>query len=152
PREPRSPAVLDAARPTQPELRGLQRWAGQIILSCGWGSEDPLLRRKNTMLKQQVVAILNEIGTLLEIQGENMFKVRAYYNAARTIEQLDKELSDVVASGELGELRGIGDTLKEKITTLVTTGKLPWYENLKKKTPAGLFSMLRVAGLGPKKV
>ena len=42
------------------------------------------------MLKQQVVAILNEIGTLLEIQGEHMFKVRAYYNAARTIEQLDK--------------------------------------------------------------
>src|SRR5215831_11157515 len=104
------------------------------------------------MLKQQVVAILNEIATLLEIQGENSFKVRAYANAARTIEQLDKELADVIASGELGELRGIGDTLKEKITTLVTTGKLPFYEDLKQKTPAGLFSMLRVAGLGPKKV
>ncbi len=104
------------------------------------------------MLKQQVIAILYEIKTLLEIQGENSFKVRAYENAARTLEQLDKELSDVVASGELGELRGIGDTLKEKITTLVTTGKLPWYEDLKKKTPPGLFAMLRVAGLGPKKV
>src|SRR5437764_886523 len=115
-------------------------------------SKHPYPERKNAMLKQQVVAILNEIGTLLEIQGENSFKVRAYYNAARTIEQLDKELSDVVASGELGELRGIGDTLKEKITTLVTTGTLPWYEDLKKKTPPGLFAMLRVAGLGPKKV
>src|SRR5438874_2931809 len=104
------------------------------------------------MLKQQVVAILNEIATLLEIQGENSFKVRAYANAARAIEQLDKELTDVVATRELGALRGIGDSLKEKITTLVTTGKLPYYEDLKKKTPAGLFSMLRVAGLGPKKV
>jgi DNA polymerase (family X) len=118
----------------------------------GEQGEAAFLPTEGTMLKQQVVAILNEIGTLLEIQGENMFKVRAYYNAARTIEQLDKELSDVVATGELGELRGIGDTLKEKITTLVTTGKLPYYEDLKKKTPAGLFSMLRVAGLGPKKV
>jgi DNA polymerase (family X) len=104
------------------------------------------------MLKQQVVAILNEIGTLLELQGENQFKVRAYVNAARTIEQLDRELSDVVAAGELGDLPGIGEALQEKITTLVTTGKLPYYEDLRKKIPAGLFSMLRVEGLGPKKV
>src|SRR5215470_10202894 len=122
------------------------------MLIWGGAGRSCISAAEGTMLKQQVVAILNEIATLLEIQGENSFKVRAYSNAARTIEQLDKELSDVVASGELGQLRGIGDTLKEKITTLVTTGKLPYYEDLKKKTPAGLFAMLRVAGLGPKKV
>lgn len=104
------------------------------------------------MLKQQVANILNEIGALLEIQGENAFKVRAYYNAARVIEQLDRELADVVAAGELGTLPGIGEGLRDKITALVTTGKLPYYEDLKKKTPAGLFAMLRVEGLGPKKV
>ena len=104
------------------------------------------------MQKQQVAAILSEIGTLLELQGENAFRCNAYHNAARTIEQLDKELTDLVASGELADLRGIGDTLKEKITTLVTTGKLPYLDDLRKKTPPGLLQMLRVGGLGPKKV
>ena len=104
------------------------------------------------MTKQQVAAILSEIATLLELQGESTFRCNAYHNAARTIEQLDKELPDVVASGELGSLRGIGDTLKEKITTLVTTGKLPYLDDLRKKTPPGLLEMLRVGGLGPKKV
>ena len=104
------------------------------------------------MNKDQVAAVLDEIGTLLELQGENSFRCNAYHNAARTIEQLDTDLEEVVRSGQLGSIRGIGDTLREKITTLVTTGKLPYYEDLKKKVPAGVFDMLRVPGLGPKKV
>ncbi len=104
------------------------------------------------MRKEQVVAILSEIGTLLELQGENAFKCQAYHNAARTIEQLDRDLADVVATGELGTLKGIGEALQLKITTLVTTGKLPYYDNLRAQVPEGLLTMLRVAGLGPKKV
>jgi DNA polymerase (family X) len=104
------------------------------------------------MDKEQVAAVLNEIGTLLEIQGENAFRCRAYYNAARAVEQLETNLDEVVAAGKLEEIPGIGATLRDKITTLVTTGRLPFHEELKKKTPPGLFQMLRVQGLGPKKV
>jgi DNA polymerase (family X) len=104
------------------------------------------------MNKDQVAAILSEIGTLLELKGENSFRCNAYHNAARAIEQLETDLKEIVAQGKLGEIRGIGDTLKEKITTLVTTGHLPFYEDLKAKIPAGLLDMLRIQGLGPKKV
>jgi DNA polymerase (family X) len=103
------------------------------------------------MDKEQVAAILDEIGTLLELQGENPFRARAYSNAARIIEQLEVSLPDLVAAGKLGEVPGIGDTLREKITALVTTGRLPFYEDLKKKIPAGVVQMLRIQGLGPKK-
>src|SRR5207237_844791 len=108
--------------------------------------------RRAIMDKHQVAAIIDEIGTLLEIQGENSFRTNTYHNAARIIEQLDEELTDLIAQDRLGDVRGIGDSLKEKITTLVTTGKLPYYEDLRKKFPPGLFDMLRVGGLGPKKV
>lgn len=103
------------------------------------------------MDKTQVIAILDEIGTLLEIQGENAFRTRAYHNAARVLEQEPIDLEDAIASGTLGQLQGIGDTLREKITTLVTTGRLPFYEDLKARFPEGLLKMLRVQGLGPKK-
>jgi DNA polymerase (family 10) len=104
------------------------------------------------MDKEQVAAVLDEIGTLLEIQGENAFRCNAYHNAARAIEQLEVPVEQAVNDGTLTNVRGIGDTLRDKITTLVTTGRLPFYEDLKKKTPAGLFQMLRIQGMGPKKV
>jgi DNA polymerase (family 10) len=104
------------------------------------------------MDKEEVAAILDEIGTLLELKGESSFRCNAYHNAARTIGQLGENLQDVVKENRLGDLQGIGDTLREKITTLVTTGKLPYYDDLRKQTPAGLIQMLRVQGLGPKKV
>src|SRR3984893_685282 len=104
------------------------------------------------MDKARVPAILEEIGTLLELQGESSFRCNAYHNAARTIAQLEKDLKEVVDRGELGDIKGIGDTLKEKITTLVRTGALPYYDDLKAKIPPGLLQMLRIPGLGPKKV
>ena len=104
------------------------------------------------MHKEQVAAILDEIGTLLELQGENAFRTNAYHNGARALEQLEGDLGDLIAAGKLSGVRGIGDTLRDKITTLVTTGSLPFYDDLRKKTPAGLLEMLRVGGLGPKKV
>jgi DNA polymerase (family 10) len=104
------------------------------------------------MEKQHVAAIIDEIGTLLELQGENSFRCNAYHNAARAIEQMETNLAEVVKEGKLGEVKGIGETLKEKITTLVTTGKLPFYEDLKRKTPPGFLEILRIPGVGPKKV
>jgi DNA polymerase (family 10) len=104
------------------------------------------------MDKEQVAAILNEIGTLLAVQGENSFRCNAYHNAARAIEQLSTSLSDLVAARKLGDVPGIGTTLQEKITTLVTTGSLPFYDDLRQKVPPGLLQMLHIPGMGPKKV
>lgn len=104
------------------------------------------------MDKDRVAAILDEIGTLLELQGESSFRCNAYHNASRAISQMEKDLREVVEGNKLGEIKGIGDTLKEKITTLVHTGALPFYDDLRAKIPAGMLQMLRIQGLGPKKV
>jgi DNA polymerase (family 10) len=104
------------------------------------------------MDKSEVAAILEEIAMMLELQGENPFRAQAYAKAGHTIAQLETSLADVVAEGKLGDIPGIGETLREKITLLVTTGKLPFYEDLKKKTPPGLITMLRLPGVGPKKI
>jgi len=104
------------------------------------------------MDKEKVAEVLTEIGTLLELKGENPFKTRAYVNAARTLESLPEPLEKLVAENRLGELKGFGEALVDKITTLVTTGRLPYYEELKASVPVGLVEMLRIPGLGPKKV
>jgi DNA polymerase (family 10) len=104
------------------------------------------------MDKEQVAEKLVEIGTLLELKGENPFKTRAYQNAARALESLTEPLTKVVAENRLGELKGIGDGIQQKITTLVTTGGLPYYDELKASVPTGLLEMLAIPGVGPKKV
>jgi len=104
------------------------------------------------MDKDQVAEILNEIGTLLELKGENPFKTRAYANAARTIEGLSEPLAKIVAENRLGEIKGIGEALTKKITELVETGKLAYYDELKASVPPGLIEMLEIPGLGPKKI
>src|SRR5271163_3576439 len=104
------------------------------------------------MDKDKVAEILVEIGTLLELKGENPFKTRAYANAARTIEGLNEPMAKLVAEKRLGEVKGIGEALEQKITELVETGKLKYYEELKASIPPGLTEMLGVPGLGPKKI
>ncbi|MEO7298564.1 MAG: DNA polymerase/3'-5' exonuclease PolX, partial [Verrucomicrobiota bacterium] len=104
------------------------------------------------MNKDQVAQILVEIGTLLELKGENPFKTRAYLNVARTLEGISEPLEKIVAEERLGEIKGIGEAIQKKITELVTTGRLEYYEELKASLPPGLMEMLGVPGLGPKKV
>jgi len=104
------------------------------------------------MNKDAVAEILEEIGTMLELKGENPFKTRAYANGARALESLSEPLEKVVAESRLGEIKGIGEALQKKITELVTTGRLGYYEDLKASFPPGLFSLLQIPGLGPKKV
>ncbi len=104
------------------------------------------------MDKAQIAAALDEVGTLLELQGENAFKCNAYHSAARTLDQLETSLDDAIQSGSLSELRGIGDRLKEHILELHRTGHLAQLDDLRKKTPPGLLQMLRIQGMGPKKV
>ena len=104
------------------------------------------------MDKEKVAEVLVEIGTLLELKGENPFKTRAYLNAARTLESLGEPLEKIIAEGRLGEVKGIGEALEKKITDLVQTGKLAYYDELKASIPPGLIEMLEIPGLGPKKI
>lgn len=104
------------------------------------------------MNKDQVAEVLVNIGTLLELKGENPFKTRAYLNAARALESMSESLEKVIADGRLGEIKGIGEAINKKIVELVSTGKLAYYEELKAATPPGLVAMLDVPGLGPKKI
>ena len=102
--------------------------------------------------KEEVVRILEEIAELLELKGENLFKIRAYRNAARSLLNLEKDLNDIVREGKLTDYPGIGESIGEKISTLVLKGRLPYYEKLKRSTPSGLLELLQVQGLGPKKI
>jgi DNA polymerase (family X) len=104
------------------------------------------------MTKDDVAEALDEIGTLLELKGENAFRTNAYHNAARLIQNLPGDLQQLVAEKKLEEVRGIGEALALKITTLVTTGALPYLDDLRASIPAGMVAMLRLNGLGPKKV
>ena len=102
--------------------------------------------------RDQVVDILERIALLLELQGENPFKVRAYHNGARSLEMLEGDLGTLVREDQLKGIPGIGEALREKISTLVTTGKLPYYDELVAQFPPKLFELFDVPGLGPKKI
>ena len=104
------------------------------------------------MDKKEVSKVLKEIGTLLELKGENHFKTRAYFNGARMIEVMQEDIGSVVAENRLKDIKGIGKALQEKITELVTTGGLQYYDDLKSEIPEGIFDILKIPGLGPKKV
>ena len=104
------------------------------------------------METSRIARILDEMGTLLEVRGENAFRCRAYHNAAQALKGLPSDLSEMIADGSLARVPGIGETMLAKITRLATTGHLPAFEELKKETPSGLVALLRVPGLGPKKI
>src|SRR3990167_8453383 len=87
----------------------------------------------------EIAAILYQLADLLEIQGANPFRIRAYRNAARLIDDLPHNVANMLKEGEdLTELPGIGETLARKIETIVKTGKLPQLERLIKRTPSAL--------------
>lgn len=98
-----------------------------------------------------IARLFDEIADLLEIQGENPFRVRAYRTAARTIQGLAVPAASLAAEGKLDELPGIGKDLAGKIVTILETGTLPLLDELTARTPEGLVEMLRIPGLGPKR-
>ncbi len=100
-----------------------------------------------------IAAVFDGIADLLEIQGENVFRVRAYRNAARTLKDLSVEVVSLLAKGEdLTQLPGIGKDLCAKIEEVVRTGTSTKLEELKAQVPAGLTALLRVPSLGPQRV
>ena len=98
-----------------------------------------------------IARIFEEIADLLEIQGENQFRVRAYRTAARTIDTLGVPAASLAAEGRLDELPGIASDLAGKICTILQTGTLPLLQELTAKTPESLVQMLKIPGLGPKR-
>lgn len=101
---------------------------------------------------REIARRLETIATLLELKGENPFKVRAYQSGARALESLDSDLDSLIDAGTLGDVSGIGKTLTEKIIQLRRTGQLDLYDRLQGSVPPGLVEMLEIPGFGPKKV
>lgn len=106
------------------------------------------------MQNDQIARLFDQLADLLEIQKANPFRVRAYRNASRTISALSESASAIVADDDarLTDLDGIGKDLAKKIEVIVETGSLPQLEELKEQIPPGVVDMLRIPGIGPKKV
>jgi DNA polymerase (family 10) len=104
------------------------------------------------MDKADIVEILEEIAVLLELKGENPFKIRAYQTGARALETMDDDLGDLIEAENLASVKGIGAALVDKIETLYRTGELDYYTKLRASVAPGLIEMLGIPGLGGKKV
>ncbi|MGH8020477.1 MAG: helix-hairpin-helix domain-containing protein, partial [Opitutaceae bacterium] len=104
------------------------------------------------MNRSDIASVLEEIAVLLELQGENPFKVRAYQNGARALDSLSEDLDKLIAEGRLAEMKGIGDALAKKIIELHATGRLEFHEKQRAAVPPGLLAMMEIPGMGAKKV
>ncbi len=105
------------------------------------------------MQNSEIARLFDDLADLLEIDGANSFRLRAYRNAARMISDLPESMTDIVEDPDRSpdELSGIGKDLAKKIVTIVETGTLPQLDEMREKIPAGVVDMLRLPGLGPKK-
>jgi DNA polymerase (family 10) len=103
------------------------------------------------MKNTEVAKVFQDIADLLELKGENIFKIRAYQKAARAIEYYPRELKAMIDEGEdLQSIAGVGEAIAKKAAELITTGKLGYYENLKAEFPQGVTNLLTIPGIGPK--
>jgi DNA polymerase (family X) len=104
------------------------------------------------MTKSQIAQVLEEIATLLELKDENPFKIRAYANAARSLETFGGNLSDLQDEEALAKIPGIGKAIAAKIKELAATGKLKYLEELRAEFPAAILELFSISGLGAKKI
>jgi DNA polymerase (family 10) len=103
------------------------------------------------MKNSEVAKVFQDIADLLELKGENVFKIRAYQKAARAIEHYPRELEAMIDEGEdLHSVPGVGEAIARKTTELIKTGKLGYYEDLKAEFPEGITNLLAIPGIGPK--
>ncbi|MBJ05836.1 MAG: histidinol-phosphatase [Verrucomicrobiaceae bacterium] len=102
--------------------------------------------------REQIADVLEEIAILLELKGENPFKIRAYRNGAEIVRSIDGNIVQRAKDDDLKGVKGIGDALQQKLHELATTGELAFHLDLKAEFPEGLFELLQLQGLGPKKV
>src|SRR5712691_11792987 len=99
------------------------------------------------MTKGEIAGVLEEIGTLLELKGENPFKIRAYVNAARSIEAWGGSLSDLQDEEALAKIPGIGKAIAAKIKELATTGSLKYVEDLRAEFTEAILELFSIPGL-----
>ncbi len=104
------------------------------------------------MTREEAAKILQRIALLLELKGENPFKIRAYKSGAEVVEAYAGDIMQLAADNQLAGIKGIGDALRDKLHEMATTGKLEFFEKLKAEFPEGLFELFDIQGLGPKKI
>ncbi|MEC9327742.1 MAG: DNA polymerase/3'-5' exonuclease PolX [Verrucomicrobiota bacterium] len=105
------------------------------------------------MDKRDLIAdVLKKIAILLELKGENAFKIRAYRTGSEIVETYSGDLLKLALENELENIKGIGTALAKKIHELATTGKLEYFENLKSEFPESIFDLFTISNLGPKKI
>ena len=104
------------------------------------------------MTREDLAEVLEEIALLLELKGENPFKIRAYRSGAETVRQFSGDIVALAKEGELKGIKGFGDALQQKLHELASTGKLEYFVNLKAEFPESLFELFKIQGLGPKKI
>jgi DNA polymerase (family X) len=100
---------------------------------------------------REVAAVLDDIGDMLEIVGETIFRVRAYHRAAESVRGAPEDINDLAAQGRLTDLPAVGAGVAERIEELLQTGKMAYFENLKEQVPPRVLELMRVPGLGPRK-
>lgn len=98
----------------------------------------------------EIVKILEDIAGFLDLKGESIFKSRAYRRAARSIELLSEDVGKLVAEDRLREIPGVGEAIAKKLTELVTTGRLEYYEKLRSEFPSSINTFLEIPGIGPR--
>ncbi len=108
--------------------------------------------QKQPVTRDDAVEILESMAQLLDLKGGNPFKIRAYLNAARALQQFNGDLPALAREQRLEEVAGLGKSIAEKLQELLTTGRLQAYEEMKAEFPAGLFEMFELQGLGAKKI
>lgn len=104
------------------------------------------------MTNEDVARIFEEIADMLEIKGEDAFRVNSYRRVARTLDDLAEDVNRIAARGELAALAGVGKSSAAKIQELLDTGKLKFREELAREVPESILALLQIPGLGPKKV
>ncbi|MGC9454531.1 MAG: DNA polymerase/3'-5' exonuclease PolX [Phycisphaerae bacterium] len=104
------------------------------------------------MSNRELADIFDEIAELMELFGENRYRINSYQNAARAIRDLSEDVAEIARRGELEDIPSVGKSTAEKIRQYVETGKVQRYEELRSQAPAGLPDLMKVPGLGPKTV
>jgi len=104
------------------------------------------------MTKDEIAGVLEQIATLLELKGENPFKIRAYANAARAMETFGGNISNLQDEEALAKIPGIGKSIADKIKELAATGSLKYLEELRAEFPAAILQLFSISGLGAKKI